>query len=374
MSSKAEDIRKESLVSRKWNFKKTFLSDYPGGVLVTGANSFLGVHVVKSLLAHDVGPVHLLLRATTVPEAVARMRQANLNWGLGEFDPDKVTIHLGDVSRNMMGLSHMEFRFLAGHTGAVIHLAMTPLYHLPYEHFKRVWVPELERMIAFCGDTEYPKTLHYSSSFNANFFQTDEDFQVLNNNAWQSGYAGFKWVAGKALENAFEQNLRGAIYDIPLVLGTEEKGICPKHYSIWMILDIFLKTRHYFPFSFRVMPVDRLAEVMVYNIRQEREGRGAAFIRPFLDEPVTDGLFSLTVAGMLGLQRSDLETVRGLCQNRLRFDFLLPENFYELMEKVNCLPAVFPEGYDAGRLPLTAMVFMSNLNRIMSTNKEMIKV
>lgn len=374
MSVKAEDIRNEHLVSRKWNIRKTFLSDYRAGVLVTGANSFLGVHIVKALLEHDTGPVHLLLRATTVPEAISRMQQAYLNWGLGEFDPDKVTIHTGDVTRNMMGMTQSAFRSLSRATGAVVHLAMTPLYHLPYHHFQRIWVPELERMIAFCADPEAPKSLHYASSFNASFFQTGDDFRALNTNAWQSGYAGFKWVAGKALENAFRQHLRGCVYDIPLVLGTERAGICPRHYSIWMILDIFLKTGHYFPFSFRVMPVDKLAEVIAFNIRQEREGLGAAFIRPFLEEPVTDELFSRTVAGMLGLRRSDLETVRGMCQNRLRFDFLLPGNFYELMEKVNRLPAVFPGGFDTGQLPLTPMIFMSNLNRAMSSNKEMIKV
>ncbi len=374
MSSKAEDIRKESLVSRKWNLKKTFLSDYPDGVLITGANSFIGVHVVKSLLDHNMGPVHLLLRATTVPEAAARMRQAYQNWGLGEFETNKVTIHLGDVSRNMMGLSHAEFKSLGSSTGTVIHLAMTPLYHLPYEHFKRVWVPELERMIAFCGDPEFPKSLHYASSFNANFFQTDDDFAALNTNAWQSGYAGFKWVAWQSLLNAMNQNLRGCIYDIPLVLGSESMGACPIHYSIWMILDIFLKTGMYFPFSFKIIPVDVLSDIIIYNIRKERSAENALFLRPMLDEPVTDRMFSKTVTSILGLKKEELETVRTACLNKLRFDFMMPENFYELMEKVNRLAVILPAGYDAGQLPTTLGVFMSNLNRIMATRKELIKI
>jgi hypothetical protein len=228
-------------------------------------------------------------------------------------------------------------------------------------------------MIAFCADPEAPKSLHYASSFNANFFQTDDDFRALNTNAWQSGYAGFKWVASKALENAFSQGLKGCTYDLPLVIGSGETGFCPAHYSIWMILDIFLKTGHYFPFSFRVMPVDRLADVLVYNILGERGGHKCAFIRPFLEEPVTDGLLSRTVAGILGLQRSDLETVRGMCQNRLRFDFLLPVNFYELMEKVNKLEAVFPAGYDRENLPSLPVVFMGNLNQVLTVKKEIYK-
>ncbi len=373
MSLKAEDIRKESLISKKWNFKKTFLSDYPDGVLITGANSFIGVHVVKSLLEHDMGPLHLLLRATTVPEALARMRQACHNWGLEDFEADKITIHLGDVSRNMMGLSHSEFRSLSSSTGAVIHLAMTPLYHLPYHHFQRVWIPELDRMIAFCGDKEHPKSLHYASSFNANFFQTDDDFAALNTNAWQSGYAGFKWVAWKSLQNAMKQNLRGCIYDIPLVLGSESTGACPIHYSIWLILDIFLKTGMYFPFSFRIIPVDILAGIIVHNIFKEKTGESSMFLRPMLDEPVTDGMFSKTVTSILGLRNEEMETVREACLNKLRFDFMMPGNFYDLLEKVNQLPLILPAGYYEVKLPSTLGVFMSNLNRIMANRKELVK-
>jgi len=373
MSLKAEDIRKESLISKKWNFKKTFLSDYPDGVLITGANSFIGVHVVKSLLEHDMGPLHLLLRATTVPEALARMRQACHNWGLEDFEADKITIHLGDVSRNMMGLSHSEFRSLSSSTGAVIHLAMTPLYHLPYHHFQRVWIPELDRMIAFCGDKEHPKSLHYASSFNANFFQTDDDFAALNTNAWQSGYAGFKWVAWKSLQNAMKQNLRGCIYDIPLVLGSESTGACPIHYSIWLILDIFLKTGMYFPFSFRIIPVDILAGIIVHNIFKEKTGESSMFLRPMLDEPVTDGMFSKTVTSILGLRNEEMETVREACLNKLRFDFMMPGNFYDLLEKVNQLPLILPAGYYEVKLLSILGVFMSNLNRIMANRKELVK-
>jgi hypothetical protein len=141
-----------------------------------------------------------------------------------------------------------------------------------------------------------------------------------------------------------------------------------------LILDIFLKTGDYFPFSFRVMPVDSLTDVMVYNILEERDDQNCAFIRPFLEEPVTDGLLSRTIAGILGLQRSDLETIRGKCRQRLRFDFMLPENFYELMDKVNRLETVFPTGYRKENLPSLPMVFMSNLNRIMSSKIERIKV
>ncbi len=367
MTSHTEDIRTESLIHKKWNTVVSHNSKYPGGILVTGANSFIGVHVVKKLRETQPGKIHLLLRAPSIGEAIGKMIQAYSQWGLEDFNPVDFCIHLGDVTMNRMNLNAKEFKMVKSETGTVIHLAMTPLYHLPYHHFQRVWIPELERMISFCADPESPKSLHYASSFNASFFQTDQDFKALNTNAWQSGYAGFKWVAGQAIRNAMDQGLKGCIYDIPLVLGSEKNGLCPNHYSIWHILDIFLKTGYYFPFSFRVIPVDILAEIIVLKILKENH---EGLIRPLLDEPVTDSLLSRTAAHLLGLKEADIQTVKDACVNKLRFDFMIPVNFYELLEKVNHLPAKFPAGFNPANLPTTLSVFMSNLNRVISRKHE----
>jgi len=365
MPAHPEDIRNESILRKKWHINLSDPSRYPNGILVTGTNSFIGTHVIAVLQDQWDGPLHILVRASSEKEALLKMRQSFETWQLGAFRANNVFIHLGDVSIHRMGLTANDHALLREQVGTVIHLAMTPLYHLPYDHFKRMWVPELERMIAFCSDPHFPKSLHYASSFNANFFNDDEDFSALNTNAWQSGYAGFKWVAEQSLKNAFRQGLRGCIYNIPLVLGTEKAGICPRHYSIWMILDIFLKTGYFFKFNFRIIAVDILAKVMVFNIMEERKNNGASFIRPLLSEPVTDGMFAKIAAGLLGLKEVRLETVREAFHNKLRFDFLMPGNFYPLMEKVNSLAALFPEGFDRNTLPLTPIVFMSNLNRIL---------
>ena len=374
MNTPVEDIRKESLISKRWNWSGHGQKALADGILVTGANSFIGCHVVRQLAEVFPGRVHLLLRAPNLPGAVLKMQHAFEQWGLGFFNPNGFFIHTGDVCAVNLGLTIREYAEIDREVGQVIHLAMTPMYHLPYHHFKRIWIPELERMIRFCGDPDHPKFLHYASSFNANFFQEEEDFMALNTNAWQSGYAGFKWVTNRAIANAMRQNLIACIYDIPLVLGSESNGLCPGHYSIWMILDIFLKTGLYFPFRFNIIPVDKLADVIVFNALKVKEGCPSQFSRPFMADPVDDELFARTAANLLGLQKAGLEEVRKTCHNKLRFDFMMPGNFYDLMKKVNSLPAVFPDGFERGYLPQTPMVFMSNLNRIMSVRNEMIKV
>lgn len=371
MAENPQDIRKEKLITKKWDFTSTPTSILPEGILLTGASSFVGCHLIKELQKEWNGPVFLLLRANSKREAEEKMHVSFAKWELGSFKSANFEILTGDVTRKYFGLTYRTYKRMVKETGRVLHLAMTPMYHLPYEHFRRIWIPELERMIEFCGDRKSPKSLHYTSSFNANFFTEDSDFKAVNTNAWQSGYAGFKWVAGSILENAFRNGLNGCIYDVPLVLGSEDKGLCPRHYSIWLILDMFLKTGFYFKFRFRVIPVDVLAGIMVFNLLREAGNEGTSFVRPVLREPVTDHMFSQMAAGLLGLKEADIQTVKGSCQNKLRASFMIPDNFYELMDKVNDLQQVLPNGYDPSGMPFTPMVFMSNLNRIMSRAGEL---
>jgi len=369
MTEKVEDIRNESLIKKKWNFAGANPSSYANGILLTGANSFVGSHVVQLLQEKWDGPIHLLIRAGTREEAIIKMNKSFDSWELEKFQDDNIVIHLGDVCEPMMGMSSTEYKLLKSNVGFVLHLAMNPMYHLPYAHFQRLWLPELARMISFCGDTKFPKSLHYPSSYNANFFLTDEDFEDLNSNAWQSGYAGFKWVANKTILNAFSQNLQGCLYDIPLVVGSQEKGICPSHYSIWIILDIFLKTGVYIDFEFKIIPIDVLSEIIVTNLLNDRQNKGESFIRPVLEESVSNKLFS-KIANFLGLKYSDQDTLRELFYSKRRFDFMIPANFYELLNKVNSMQADMPASLNEIYIPSTPMVFLSNLNKMLTQKKE----
>jgi len=364
-----EDIRKEPLITRKWNFTVQDSINYPKGILITGANSFIGVHIANELIKNYKGSIHLLVRANDYNSGLEKIANAFDQWHLPSFSAEKYNVHIGDVFKQQFGLGITEFKEINKSVDTVIHLAMNPVYHLPYSYFKDNWLPELEKMISFCGNPENPKTLHYASSFNANFFTTDEDFLSLNLNAWQSGYAGFKWVVNKVLYNAFDKNLTGCIYDIPLVLGSVDKGLCPNNYSIWHILNIFLKTKLYFPFSFRIIPVDVLAQVIIANILSKEP---QSFIRPALPEAITEKQFALK-ARLIGLKKSGMEDVKLIFPGKLRFDFMVPPNFYQLLEKVNSLKEFFPSNFNCNTFPSTKKVFNANLRRYISDKPEIFK-
>jgi len=360
------DIRNEPLIRRQKQLYSPQTGNMPDNVFITGANSFIGVHIISHILKSSDSNCYLLIRASTKNEAKQKLREAFKKWKIEDISFDRLKIFTGDLCHERMGLSTEEFTQIRIDTGQVIHLAMTPLYHFPYSHFERIWIPELKRMIDFCGDKEYPKVLHYTSSFNANFFTDDNDFAALNTNAWQSGYAGFKWVAEKAIENAVNNGLRASIYNIPLVLGSEEHGICPRHYSIWMILDMFLQSGYYFDFSFKIMPVDILASLISSNIQQGRLGKNDPYLRPALKKQVTHLMLESIAGNMLGLRYGSIKDVKAGFQNPRRFDFMVPPEFHALMNKCNFHNGKLPQWFNTEKLPDASLIFMRNLNTIIS--------
>ena len=368
MKPATDDIRQEPLISKSWNFKLNEPSTYSPGILITGANSFIGCHVISLLQAQWAGNIHLLLRSATRDEALIKMNTSFKTWKLQPFESERFVIHCGDVFKDKMGLDEKEYDEMNSDTGMVLHLAMNPLYHLPYKRFRH-WLPELEHMISFCGNHQHPKRLHYPSSYNANFFTGNEDFEQLNTNAWQSGYAGFKWVANKVLQNVFRQNLKGCLYDIPLVVGSRSKGVCPENYSIWHILDLFRETGYYIDFEFKIIPVDILARIIVTNMMNDLKGEGQQFVRPVLKDAVSDRLMNKTMAFILGLKHTDREHLLMSCSHKRICNFMIPDNFYTLLGKVNSLEAEFPTGFDEMLLPGTYNVFYSNLKKTLSKQR-----
>lgn len=110
------------------------LSDLSSGnVLLTGATGVLGAHLLKELLSSTDTDVHCLVRANSVEEARARLRQF-----LRAYDPNellraefeaRVVPVLGDIASERLGLSEGEHAALAERIDTVIHgAAMTNLF------------------------------------------------------------------------------------------------------------------------------------------------------------------------------------------------------------------------------------------------------
>lgn len=367
-----ENIKNHKLLSRRWNTSKKNNSSLAGGILVTGANSFLGTHILNELMQTRKGKIFALIRANSNTEATRKLKKSFQLWIKDDFQLNELEVLHGDTGTNMFGLDLKTFETLKNETACVIHLAMNPISFLPFEHYKRFWIPELSRMISFCADKQFPKSLHYPSCLNVNYFNDVNGLTMTNTNLWQSGLAAFKWFAEKAIRNAFSQGLHGTIYEIPMIFGSEANGVCPRNYAFWKIFDLFIRANSYTDFSFRIIPVDVLAKVMAANITIDKEHHAAAFLRPVLKENLDNELLGKTVSEILGMKYRNAGEFRNLIEDKESFDFLFPPDFLTMQEKVNKLESIFPESFDKSQLPSTAMIMLSNINKMLKINKNKI--
>ena len=243
----------------------------------------------------------------------------------------------------------------------MVHLALKARYHLPFQFYKRDWLPDLENMIVYCGNEQHPKRLHYPGSYSSHFYRKNEDFLQRDSSAWFSGYSALKWIANQVLTNAFSQNLQGCIYDIPLVFGTQKAQICPEDYSAWYIMDLFTKTGKVTEFSFKVIGVDSLAQIMAKNMLNEKTGRGVSLIRPVCKEPITHSDLAEAMQGKVKFQLADLKEVIALLGKQKTTSFLLPPNASEIIKQAHDAAQILPLDFDESLLPKGPEVFKSNL-------------
>ncbi|GAB4331974.1 MAG: hypothetical protein Kow00127_23880 [Bacteroidales bacterium] len=362
------DLRIEQLISRKWDIPPV-KSRPAKGLLITGANSFLGVHVIHLLQDKWPGPLHLLLRAPSPEKANEKLIRAFAAWELEYNNNRQTRVHVGDVTLRKAGLPAYEYHELIKSTGFVLDLAANSLYRTPYLHYQRLWLPELERMITLCADPQHPKSLHYPIPNLAGFFITDKDFQQLGQDAWHSGYAGFKWVASKTIRNAFKQNLSGAIYDLPLVVGSVEKPGCPAHHPFWEMIAYFIKTGFFTDFLYKIVPVDLLASVIVHNLLADIKGQASSFLHPALTLPINRHSLEYLAAGILNLSYLSPERMYEVSPDKEMYHYLFPEGYYSLMQKVSDIPAKWPGQIELNSLPQTDMLFINTLNNLISSKK-----
>jgi len=71
---------------------------------------------------------------------------------------------------------------------------------------------------------------------------------------------------------------------------------------------------------------------------------------------------------MFGLEKTKTEVVRNLFPKKLRFDFMIPSSFYELLKILNQLTAYFPSNFESDKRPSTISVFDANLFNFLKKN------
>ncbi|MHC8297230.1 amino acid adenylation domain-containing protein [Pseudomonas sp. LB3P58] len=242
-------------------------------VIVTGANSFVGVHIVEALLAWGASEVACLVRDGGGQSAAERFTHALRENRLEHLDLSRVRVYAADITRPSLGLEADVYERLDRQFGALVHNAANVNHVLDYESLARDNVEPIFECLRLC-EGRSKKIFNFVSTLSASS-TIAADGRVLELPAAQTppiyiknGYNLSKWVGERILERARERGVRVNLYRPGNISFNSLTGVCQPHKNRLMLMlkgSIQLGQVPEFALNFDLMPVDFLARFIAFH-------------------------------------------------------------------------------------------------------------
>ncbi|MBY8948117.1 non-ribosomal peptide synthetase [Pseudomonas sp. SH10-3B] len=245
----------------------------PHKVIVTGANSFVGVHVVEALLAAGAIEVACLVRELPGLPAMTRFAQALREYHLEHLDLSRVRVFAADISLPRLGLAGDVYDALAADFGVLVHNAAQVNHVMDYAALARDNVDPIFECLRLC-ETRCKKVFNFVSTLSASS-SIDKLGHVLEAPAAatlplyiRNGYNLSKWVAERVLGRAVEQGAWVNIHRPGNISFNSGNGVCqPQKNRLMLMLkgSLQLGMLPRLDLNFDLMPVDFLARFIAFH-------------------------------------------------------------------------------------------------------------
>jgi thioester reductase-like protein/amino acid adenylation domain-containing protein len=250
-------------------------------VIVTGANGFLGVHIVEALVAWGASEVACLVRESAGQSAQQRFMEALRENRLEHLDLSRVTVYPADVSQPQLGLSNTVYERLDRDFGALIHNAANVNHVQDYETLARDNVAPIFECLRLC-EGRSKKIFNFISTLSA-CSTVDDQGRVLEQPAAatppiyiKNGYNLSKWVAERILQHAVNEGVQVNIYRPGNIGFNSISGVChPQKNRLLLMLKGSLQLGQVpqLVMNFDLMPVDFLARFVGFHASRYQAGQ-----------------------------------------------------------------------------------------------------
>ncbi|WP_110946690.1 non-ribosomal peptide synthetase [Pseudomonas bohemica] len=250
-------------------------------VIVTGANGFLGVHIVEALLAWGATEVACLVREGHGLTARDRFVEALRENRLEHLDLSRVRVYAADVTQPQLGLSDEVYERLDQEFGALVHNAANVNHVQDYETLARDNVAPIFECLRLC-EGRSKKVFNFVSTLSASS-AVDADGSVLEAPAAETppiyiknGYNLSKWVAERILQQARDQGAWVNVYRPGNIAFNSVTGVCQPHKNRLMLMlkgSMQLGQVPDFSMTFDLMPVDFLARFIGFHSSRYQPAR-----------------------------------------------------------------------------------------------------
>ncbi|WP_263265136.1 amino acid adenylation domain-containing protein [Pseudomonas sp. RIT-PI-S] len=241
-------------------------------VLVTGANSFVGVHIVAALLGWGASEVTCLVRPGKTITAEDRFAAALVDNHLS-IDMTRVKVLPADLTQPRLGLSEADYERIDQTYGAVIHNAANVNHVLDYSSLAAENVEPLFELLRLC-EGRRKKILNFVSTLSA-CSAVDSSGAVLEGGPAatppiyiRNGYNLSKWVGERILQRAAEAGCFVNIFRPGNISFNSVTGVCQPHKNRLMLMlkgSLQLGALPALDLNFDLMPVDFLAKLIAFQ-------------------------------------------------------------------------------------------------------------
>lgn len=263
------------------SFATSQLNDNLKNVFVTGANGFIGIHVINELLNTTDSKIYCLVRGKTPELAVTRLLESYqfyFNKSIKHLLNLRLFVLKGDLLEPNFGLTEEEVENLILDTNTIIHTAANVKHYGLYDKFKNINV-EGTRSICKFAFVNKKRFMHISSlSVSGNYLVKQDNSKVdftendlnIGQHYTENVYVNSKYEAEKIVLNYLSNGLTGKILRIGIVAGRFSDGFFQKNISenafynrIKSIMTLGIISEHMLNQHIEFTPVDYCAKAIV---------------------------------------------------------------------------------------------------------------
>ena len=254
-------------------------------ILLTGATGFLGVHLLHELLEKTSANIHCLVRAENVSEARNKLKNKLSFYQLwNEQHSQRIIPIVGNLEKNLLGLSEKEFQDLASQIDVIYHNGASVNLIYPYSVLKPANVLGTQEILRLASQIKI-KPVHFVSTTSVFCPENYPENEVLLESdpldyyqGLVGGYPQSKWVAEKLVMQARERGLPVTIYRAARIIGHSQIGICNTEdlFSRIITTCMQLGATPNIDWEDNLTPVDYVSQAIVY-LSFQKESLGKAF-------------------------------------------------------------------------------------------------
>ena len=211
-----------------------------GNVFLTGANGFIGVHVLHELLETTNVKIYCLVRGTSKVHSLSRLKES-YNFYFGKDITDllnkRIFVFNGEILYDNFNLPQEDLDTITNNIKTIIHTAAIVKHYGDFEQFKNSNIDGTRRIAGYAYANK-KRLIHISSiSVSGNYLvkQDNHDVAFTENDLYigqhytKNVYVNSKFDAEKVVYSYMEKGLTAEVLRIGILAGRYSDGVFQKN-------------------------------------------------------------------------------------------------------------------------------------------------